>query len=64
MEGNAASGGPELEENAVFVKNLPADIKFNEAFEFFSKAGRIKVGCFSSVGLRSVRGTCEQANQK
>ena len=60
LEGYVASGGPELEENAVYVKNVPAGINFNEACEFFSKAGRIKVGYFSSVGLRLLWGKCEQ----
>ncbi|CAF0914547.1 unnamed protein product [Adineta ricciae] len=30
------------EENAIFVRNLPANVKFNDVFDFFSKIGRIK----------------------
>ncbi len=31
------------EEDAIFIRNLPATIKFNDLFDVFAKAGRIKV---------------------
>ena len=33
----------EKEENTIFIRNLPANVKFNDVFDFFSKVGRIKV---------------------
>jgi RNA recognition motif-containing protein len=33
----------EKEENAIFIKNLPATVKVNDVFDLFSKSGRIKV---------------------
>jgi hypothetical protein len=31
------------EEDAIFIKKLPASVKLNDIFEVFSKTGRIKV---------------------
>ena len=31
------------EENAIFIRNLPATVKFKDVFDVFSKVGRIKV---------------------
>jgi len=31
------------EEDAIFIRNLPGTIKFNDLFDLFAKAGRIKV---------------------
>jgi RNA recognition motif-containing protein len=36
------------EEDAIFIRNLPSTIKFNEIFDVFSKSGRIKV-CLTLV---------------
>jgi RNA recognition motif-containing protein len=38
------------EEDAIFIRNLPSTITFNEIFDVFSKSGRIKV-CLTSVYL-------------
>jgi RNA recognition motif-containing protein len=33
----------EKEENAIFIRNLPVNVKVNDVFDLFSKSGRIKV---------------------
>jgi RNA recognition motif-containing protein len=33
----------EKEENAIFIRNLPANVKVNDIFGLFGKFGRIKV---------------------
>ncbi len=38
------------EEYAIFIRNLPSNIRFNDIFDLFSKIGRIKV-CLISVYL-------------
>jgi RNA recognition motif-containing protein len=39
----SVDGNNQIEENAIFIRSLPATVKFNELFDVFSKVGRIKV---------------------
>ncbi|CAF0727716.1 unnamed protein product [Adineta steineri] len=42
VSGFSVDGSTQKEEDAIFIRNLPATIKFNDLFDYFSKVGRIK----------------------
>jgi RNA recognition motif-containing protein len=42
------------EEDAIFIRNLPSTVKFNDLFDLFSTVGRIKV-CLTVLHLYKLR---------
>jgi RNA recognition motif-containing protein len=46
-----AGGINQKEEDAIFIRNLPSTVKFNELLDLFSKVGRIKV-CLTYISKK------------